>query len=50
MTAERDWAAWHDAYDVPGSSLAQRLAAVQGRIGYDSLRKRHPEEAPGSAG
>jgi Putative methyltransferase len=30
--AERDWRAWHDDYDVPGSSLARRLAAVQDRI------------------
>jgi len=29
---ERDWRAWHDDYDVPGSSLAQRLEAVQDRI------------------
>jgi hypothetical protein len=32
MTAGRDWVAWHDAYDVPGSPLSQRLAAVQGWI------------------
>jgi Putative methyltransferase len=30
--AERDWQAWHDDYDVPGSSLARRLEAVQDRI------------------
>ena len=30
--AERDWRAWHDDYDVPGSGLARRLAAVQDRI------------------
>ena len=30
--AGRDWGAWHDAYDDPGSSLAQRLAVVQARI------------------
>jgi hypothetical protein len=30
--AERDWQAWHDDYDVPGSGLARRLAAVQDRI------------------
>lgn len=30
--AQRDWQAWHDDYDVPGSALAQRLAAVQARI------------------
>jgi len=30
--AERDWRAWHDDYDVPGSGLARRLAAVQARI------------------
>ena len=28
----RDWVAWHGAYDVPGSGLAQRLAAVQAQI------------------
>ena len=27
-----DWAAWHDAYDDPGSPLAQRLRAVQAQI------------------
>jgi Putative methyltransferase len=27
--AQRDWQAWHDDYDVPGSSLARRLEAVQ---------------------
>jgi hypothetical protein len=30
--AGRDWAAWHDAYDDPGSPLAQRLLAVQAWI------------------
>src|SRR2546430_11497645 len=31
--AGRDWRAWHDAYDDPGSSLAQRLVVVvQARI------------------
>ncbi len=30
--AERDWRAWHDDYDMPGSGLARRLAAVQDRI------------------
>jgi hypothetical protein len=30
--AGRDWRAWHDAYDDPGSTLARRLAAVQARI------------------
>ena len=28
----RDWAAWHDAYDDPGSPLSQRLLAVQAWI------------------
>ena len=28
----RDWRAWHEAYDDPGSQLARRLAAVQARI------------------
>ena len=32
MTAGRDWLAWHAAYDVPGSPLAQRLGVVQGWI------------------
>ena len=32
MSTGRDWAAWHDAYDRPDSSLAQRLLAVQARI------------------
>jgi hypothetical protein len=27
--AQRDWQAWHDAYDVPGSGLARRLEVVQ---------------------
>lgn len=27
------WVAWHQEYDVPGSGLAQRLAAVQAQIG-----------------
>ena len=26
--AGRDWRAWHDAYDDPGSSLAQRLVVA----------------------
>jgi RimJ/RimL family protein N-acetyltransferase len=29
---ERDWRAWHDDYDVPGSWLARRLEVVQDRI------------------
>ncbi len=28
----RDWVAWHDSYDDPGSSLATRLALVQGHL------------------
>jgi hypothetical protein len=28
----KDWHAWHDDYDVPGSVLARRLSAVQDRI------------------
>ena len=31
-SGRQDWRAWHDGYDVPGSLLARRLAAVQGRI------------------
>ena len=30
--AGRDWHAWHNAYDDPGSSLARRLAVVRARI------------------
>jgi hypothetical protein len=30
--AQRDWAAWHELYDQPGSALAQRLALVQGHL------------------
>jgi hypothetical protein len=30
--AGRDWHAWHEAYDDPGSALAQRLAVVRARI------------------
>jgi hypothetical protein len=30
--AERDWYAWHEAYDDPRSTLAQRLAEVQRQI------------------
>jgi len=30
--AGRDWHAWHEAYDDPGSSLARRLGVVQARI------------------
>jgi hypothetical protein len=29
---ERDWLAWHDPYDDPGSPLSRRLAIVQGEI------------------
>ncbi len=29
---ERDWYAWHDDYDDPGSGLSRRLAWVQARI------------------
>ncbi|MFC9977611.1 SAM-dependent methyltransferase [Spirillospora sp. NPDC127200] len=32
MLDGRDWAAWHDAYDDPGSALARRLATVRARI------------------
>ncbi|MBQ0900721.1 class I SAM-dependent methyltransferase family protein [Micromonospora sp. U21] len=28
----RDWLAWHDDYDQPGSALAARLAEVQGQV------------------
>lgn len=28
----RDWKAWHDAYDEPGSSLARRLEVVRRRL------------------
>jgi hypothetical protein len=28
----RDWVAWHGGYDMPGSGLALRLAAVQAQI------------------
>jgi SAM-dependent methyltransferase len=30
--ALKDWLAWHDAYDRPGSQLSRRLAAVQDRV------------------
>lgn len=30
--AQRDWHAWHTAYDDPASSLAQRLDVVRARI------------------
>ncbi|MBO0808127.1 MAG: SAM-dependent methyltransferase, partial [Actinobacteria bacterium] len=30
--AVRDWRAWHERYDDPGSSLALRLCAVQQQI------------------
>lgn len=29
---DRDWHAWHDRYDEPGSLLSRRLAVVQDRI------------------
>ena len=31
MSAGRDWAAWHEAYDNPDTPLAHRLLAVQAR-------------------
>ena len=31
-SSERDWVAWHEPYDQPGSSLARRLEVVQNRI------------------
>jgi len=30
--AERDWYAWHDSYDNPGSGLSRRLSWVQGQV------------------
>ncbi|MFC4116190.1 SAM-dependent methyltransferase [Nonomuraea zeae] len=30
---EPDWAAWHDAYDQPGSPLERRLRVVQRQVG-----------------
>jgi len=48
--AGRDWRAWHDAYDDPGSSLAQRLvvvvqarvaAALDGRAAGPVARRQH---------
>jgi SAM-dependent methyltransferase len=32
VVAERDWYAWHDAYDAPDTPLAGRLAAIQDQI------------------
>jgi SAM-dependent methyltransferase len=32
--ADDDWHAWHDAYDDPGSALAQRLEVVSRRIAH----------------
>lgn len=32
VAAKRDWRAWHEAYDNPGSSLAQRLTVVRARL------------------
>ncbi len=41
MTAEAtDWAAWHDAYDDPASSLSRRLRIVQ-----DEIRRALPARA-----
>ncbi len=31
-TVDKDWVAWHDAYDRPGSDLSRRLTAVQGLL------------------
>lgn len=35
----KDWVAWHEPYDEPGSRLRQRLALVQGhiRVALDTL-------------
>ena len=38
----RDWKTWHDDYDEPGSSLAQRLDAVQ-----TNIRKALDDSPPG---
>ncbi|MQY08413.1 class I SAM-dependent methyltransferase family protein [Actinomadura macrotermitis] len=32
IPAQRDWAAWHRAYDDPDSALSRRLRAVQERV------------------
>lgn len=39
--AERDWFAWHRAYDDPGSDLRGRLGAVQGFIA-EALTRQPP--------
>lgn len=33
IMTEKDWAGWHDAYDVPGSPLERRLQVVRKWIG-----------------
>lgn len=38
----RDWVAWHESYDQPGSTLQRRLAAVQHRV-----REALDAQAPG---
>ena len=44
--AGRDWHAWHDAYDDPGSSLARRLAVVRARIAELEVRAAAGEAPP----
>jgi Methyltransferase domain len=39
--ADKDWYAWHDAYDDPGSVIARRLTAVQHQI-VDALAQVPP--------
>jgi len=35
---ERDWVAWHEAYERPGSDLSQRLAVVRDQLGRALVR------------
>ena len=50
--ALRDYAAWHDEYDRPGSPLHLRLLVVQNRLlkmlGYETIR--YLDDAPEYAG
>ncbi|GAA5147778.1 hypothetical protein GCM10023340_20690 [Nocardioides marinquilinus] len=38
----RDWRAWHEGYDDPGSGLAWRLAAVRGHVAEALDRRAGP--------